>query len=292
MKFGVFSVGMPEYTPEEGIALLKELGYDGIEWRVTNIPKDLPKDIPHERRYWGDNKCTIDVETVDEQAEYLKSLSEKYGVECIALASYLRPGEIEKIEKVMQAAQKIGAPKIRVFQEGYTSTEEQKNYRLGMAETRMQLQALEPLCKKYRVKVILEMHHDTVVSSPSAAYNVLCGLDPNYFGINIDPGNMVYEGFENFQKAFELLGPYIAHVHVKNAILAEDGRDEWGSKKFKRAWAPLWDGSADLREVFRVMKKFGYDGTVSVEDFTDEQPTKEKLASDLAYIKKLIASLE
>ena len=291
MKFGVFTVGMPEYTPEDGVKLLKELGYDGVEWRIAEVPKEVPQNVPHSGRYWANNKCTIDVNTVEEQAEFLAELSKKYGVECFALASYLRPSQIDKIEAVMHAAQIIGAPKVRIFQEGYSSSDTQKNYRLGMAECRAQLLAIEPLCRKYGVKVILEMHHNTLVSSPSAAYNLLCGLDSNCFGINIDPGNMVFEGFENYQKAFELLGAYIDHVHVKNAIRAEAGRDEYGSKIFKDTWAPLWDGSADLRELFRVLRKFGYEGTVSVEDFTDEQPTKEKLACDLAYMKKLLASV-
>ena len=43
MKFGVFSVSMPEYSPEKSIELLKELGYDGVEWRVAEIKK------PYER---------------------------------------------------------------------------------------------------------------------------------------------------------------------------------------------------------------------------------------------------
>ncbi len=291
MKFGVFTVGLPEYTPEEGVKLLKELGYDGVEWRIAEIPKEKPQNVPYERRYWGDNKCTIDVNTVEQQAEYLKQLGEEYDIECFALASYLRPSDTEKIESVMRAAKIVGAPKIRIFQEGYTSSDDQMNYRLALAKCRMELQALEPMCRKYGVKMILEMHHNTLISSPSAAYNVLCGLDPKCFGINIDPGNMVYEGFENYQKAFELLGEFIDHVHVKNAIRKEAGRDEYGSKTFENVWAPLWDGSADLRELFRVLKKFGYDGTVSVEDFTNEQPTKEKLASDLEYMKKLVASV-
>ena len=28
MKYGVFSVSMPEYNPEETLKILKELGYD------------------------------------------------------------------------------------------------------------------------------------------------------------------------------------------------------------------------------------------------------------------------
>ena len=29
MKFAVFTVGMPEYSPEEAVRTLKECGYDG-----------------------------------------------------------------------------------------------------------------------------------------------------------------------------------------------------------------------------------------------------------------------
>ena len=61
MKYGVFSVSTPEYTPEETLKLLKELGYDGIEWRVTNVPKEFPKDVAYGGRYWAANRSTIDV---------------------------------------------------------------------------------------------------------------------------------------------------------------------------------------------------------------------------------------
>ena len=40
-----------------------------------------------------------------------------------------------------------------------------------------------------------------------------------------------------------------------------------------------------------MLKKFGYDGSVCVEDFSDEQPTAEKLKANLAYMKKLEASV-
>ncbi len=43
LKFGVFSVSMPEYSPEKSVELLKELGYRGVEWRVAEIKK------PYER---------------------------------------------------------------------------------------------------------------------------------------------------------------------------------------------------------------------------------------------------
>lgn len=51
MKFGVFSVSMPEYGIEESVRLLKELGYDGVEWRVAEMPEKEPENVPFALRY-------------------------------------------------------------------------------------------------------------------------------------------------------------------------------------------------------------------------------------------------
>ena len=91
MKYGVFSVSMPEYNPEETLKILKELGYDGVEWRVTNIPTEKIENVPFERRYWANNESTIDIETIEEKAEELKALCDSYGIEIFALTTYLAP---------------------------------------------------------------------------------------------------------------------------------------------------------------------------------------------------------
>lgn len=291
MKYGVFSVSMPEYNPEETLKILKELGYDGVEWRVTNIPKEVPENIPFERRYWGNNKSTIEIDTIEEKAEELKALCDSYGIEIFSLTTYLAPADYEKVEPVLRAAQKMGVKKIRVFPPSYQPTDTQKPYQELMYESKAYMKKLEAMGRKYGVKILSEIHMNNLNASPSAAYRLVEGCDPNYVGVIFDPGNMVNEGYEDYQKSFELLGPYIAHVHVKNAVLVEDGRDELGSKKWSRQQAPLWDGMADLRELFRVMKKYGYDDTVSVEDFSNEQPTYEKLKANIEYIKKLAASV-
>ena len=53
MKFGVFSVSMPEYGIEESVRLLKELGYDGVEWRVADMPDNDPENGPPAQRSWA-----------------------------------------------------------------------------------------------------------------------------------------------------------------------------------------------------------------------------------------------
>ena len=51
-------------------------------------------------------------------------------------------------------------------------------------------------------------------------------------------------------------------------------------------------GSANLAAMIKALVKVGYDGVLSVEDFSNEQPTREKLEDNIAYLKQLIAAAQ
>ena len=292
MKFGVFSVSMPEYTPAQSVQLLKEQGYDGVEWRVAEMPDQAPENVPYAYRYWAYNKSTLELRNILEEAKQAKALCDEAGLAIFGLTTYLAVTDKEKIISVLEAAQAIGCPKVRVGLVPYDPNKAQEPYPVLFEKMRAALKELEPYAKQYGVKLVLEIHMDTMIASPSAAYRALEGFDPDYFGLIFDPGNMVNEGFEEYQKSFELLGPYIAHIHVKNGILEADGTDELGAAKWKRTWTPLKKGMANLQRLFAVMYKFGYDGTVSIEDFSNEVETADKLADNLAYLRALKAAAE
>jgi sugar phosphate isomerase/epimerase len=40
MKVGVFTVGLPDLTPEVAVREIKNAGYDGVEWRVVRVPEE------------------------------------------------------------------------------------------------------------------------------------------------------------------------------------------------------------------------------------------------------------
>ena len=101
MKYGVFSVSMPEYDIAETADLLKEIGYDGVEWRVNQIPKQLPEQIPFENRYWINCRSTLDITNIAEEARRAKELCDKAGIEIFSLTSYLTPDKTEEIEKIL-----------------------------------------------------------------------------------------------------------------------------------------------------------------------------------------------
>ncbi len=55
---------------------------------------------------------------------------------------------------------------------------------------------------------------------------------------------------------------------------------------------PLKKGSANLAALVKALVAVGYDGVLSVEDFSNEKPTQEKLEENIAYLKALIAAAQ
>ena len=295
MKYAIYTVSMPEYGIEEAAALIKEMGYDAVEWRVDKTEGEsplkamfanLPAEQQHAYRYWTDNHATLNVEDIYNECQRAKKVCDEVGIEIVNLATTLK-GSPEEMENTIASAAAIGCKTVR----GPMATYDPKRpYWEQFNEYRAYLRECEPLLKKYGVKFLIETHHGMMISSASSALRVLDGFDPEYFGLIYDPGNMVYEGYENYELGFEMMGAYLAHVHVKNAALVPGGEDEFGATKYNQSWMPLKKGAVNLLAMMKALVKVGYDGVLSVEDFSNEQPTKEKLADAIVYLKQLEAA--
>lgn len=285
MKFSLFTVCTPEYTPEETIKVLKELGYDGVEWRVSSPPPaQKPDNYNYAGRYWSYNHSTLDISKIEEQALALGKLCSTAGLEVTSLTTYLGVSDTEIAERVMRAAKSMGCRNIRITAPGYN---EKQNYRTQFENAINQAAELEKLASRYDVRVNFEIHMGNIIPSASAAYRFISRFDPRYMGIIYDPGNMVHEGFENYRLGVELLGEYLAHVHVKNAIWQLSGTSPEGVESWSPTWSPLKKGHADIHRLVRILREAGYNGFVSVEDFSNEQETYEKIKSNLEYLRSL-----
>lgn len=297
MKLSVYTVSLPEYDIAQSVALVKEMGYDAIEWRVDVTDGESPlkamfgnltDEQKYAYRYWTDNHATLNVNDIKNECLKAKSLCDEAGIEICNLATTLR-GEGDTMKNVLEAAAAIGCKTVRGPMATY---DPKKPYWEQFEEYCSFLRSCEPLLKQYGVKFLIETHHGMLISSASSAMRVLDGFDPEYFGLIYDPGNMVYEGYENYQLGFEMLGKYLAHVHIKNAALTPAGEDEFGATKYNQSWMPLKKGSANLKALIEALVKVGYDGVLSVEDFSNESPTREKLEDNIAYLKQLIAAAQ
>jgi len=282
MKYAVFTVMTPEWDLQETAHNLSQLGYDGVEWRVQVVPEAIPPGTPIS--YWGYNKATVDLNHVVELAPEIKQLCQEAGLEICSLTSYLQVSQTEEIEQVMQAAQIAGSPRIRVNVPRYDRT---RSYHDLFAETTRHLREVERLTREYTTQADLEIHMGNIIPSAGLAHRLVSQFNPEYIGVIYDPGNMVHEGYENWRMGMELLGPYLHHVHAKNAVWEQAGSLEDGTILWRCNHHALRKGVANWHEIMDDLKAIGYDGWLSFEDFSAEEPTWEKCRSNLAYLRAL-----
>ncbi|MHB0876953.1 MAG: sugar phosphate isomerase/epimerase family protein [Anaerolineae bacterium] len=285
MKYAVFTVMLPEWTPEEAAPRLAAAGYEGVEWRVFQPATQAIDAVPSAGRYWSANRCTIDVNSLPDAAGAVRDMTRAAGLEMPALGTYVSCENLEAVRRVMQAARIMGAPTLRVGTPRYDGSE---NYNSVFGRAVEQYGAVATAAAEFGVRATIEVHMNTLTPSPSLAYRLAAEFDPKHVGVILDAGNMVYEGFENYDMAVDLLGPYLAHVHVKNAAWQRVG-EENGTAKWVCDAAEMWEGIANFRAVLAALKRIGYDGWLSFEDFSQRLATADKLGRNIEYIRRLEA---
>ena len=279
MRFAVFTVSLPDYTPDEAVARLRDFGYDGVEWRVTN-QRPSPDGTPG---FWAGNRCTWPLAGLVEDAPRIRALSEGTGLETPVLGTYVRCDEPAAVERAIRGAALVGAPALRVNVPPYDGSTSYLPLRdRAIAEYR----EVAALARRHNVRALVEIHHGSLLPSASTAAAFLAPFDPRDVGAIHDAGNMVHEGHEQYRLGLEVLGPYLAHVHLKNARWRPAGTRVDGSAEWRAEWAPLTEGVVDVVALFRALRRVGYDGWVAVEDFSTEHPLAERIRTNLAYARQ------
>jgi sugar phosphate isomerase/epimerase len=275
MKVGVFTVGLPDLTPEEAVRELRDAGYDGVEWRVARVPEDVKSEKPS---FWGNNLCTL--APTEEEARRARRLSEEAGLEVPGLGTYVGVGDLEAAEEAMRFAVTAGAPQVRVG----AGAPDGRPYEELFAAASAFLAEVEELARTHGVKAVVEIHHRTICPSASLAHRLVSAFDPDFVGVILDPGNMAQEGFEDYRIGAELLGPYLAHVHIKNSAFERPvGGGVWEPR-----WAPLEDGVVDFGLVFEALDHVGYSEWIVMEDFSGVRPSKEALKHNLEFVRSYV----
>ena len=283
MKLAVFTVSLPEWTPEQAVQRLAAQGWDGIEFRVVDAPPVSADQTPG---FWSGNRCTVGLSEFATRAPELARLARDAGLGLPGVGAYPTCEEPEDVERALVGTAALGAPSVRVRTPALGSAP----YPDLFDRARAAFPAIADRAGELGVKVVVELHHGTVVSSPSAALRLLDELDPARIGVLHDVGNMLAEGNEDVLAGLQMLGPYLAHVHVKNGRWSPGDRRGDGTRAWSFGWTPMADGQADLPALFAALRSVGYDGWVSSEDFSTDLPLEERTAGNLALLRSLAAA--
>ncbi|MCI4066254.1 sugar phosphate isomerase/epimerase [Micromonospora sp. R77] len=277
MRYSVFTASTPDWTPEETVAQLAAQGWDGVEWRITDQQTAEPPG------FWAGNRATFPLTGLEYELLRIAEITRTAGLAMSGLGGYVPASDHANVERMLAATATLGAERVRVTMPALASGD----YRELMDATRRDLARVADRAAEYGVTALVELHHGTIAASASAAMRLLDGLDPQHVGVIHDIGNLTIEGFEDPLAAFQLLGPYLAHVHVKNVAWMVTGTRPDGGPRWSAEWVPLREGQADIEAYLVALRRFGYDGWVTVEDFSTVTPLAERTRDNLSYLREL-----
>lgn len=277
MRFAVFTASTPEWTPEEAAAELADAGYDGVEWRVVD-----QQPANGVSGFWSGNRATWPFASFLGDVPKIRELTERAGLGMPSLGTYVRCDRPDDVAVAMRAARELGVPQLRVTVPAYDPA---AGYRAQWDRARAQYADVAALAERHGVRALVEVHQGTLTPNPHAAAAFVADLDPRQVAVIHDIGNMVLEGWTIYRQGLEALGDHLGHVHVKNARWVESGQRDDGTTRWRAEWAPMRAGIVDFRAHFAALRAIGYDGWVSVEDFSTETPLRQRIRDNLALLR-------
>jgi sugar phosphate isomerase/epimerase len=276
MRFSVFTASTPDWEPQQAATMLAAQGWDGIEWRITD------QSAAEAPGFWAGNRSSWPLTGLEDNLDEIARITRESGLAYSGIGGYARCDDHDNVERMLAATAALGAGQVRVTMPVLGGAD----YRELFSGARSDLEWVAGRAAHHGVKALVELHHGTITASASAAIRLVDGLDPAHVGVIHDIGNLVIEGQEHYLSGFQLLGEYLAHVHVKNALwepTAQPGPD--GAVQWEQRWATLRAGQADVQAYFDALAKHGYDGWVTLEDFSTELPLEERTRDDLAFLR-------
>lgn len=226
----------------EAAAFAKANGLDGVELRSVD---DTPVDMA------GRDTLLSWRELLDENGLAVSNLASSF-FKCSESQAEVSDN-LRKLERLCDAADILGCGTIRGFAffappEGPRVTE----CVLSLFDAPLRL--LEARGKR----LLLEADPSVNTTNHRALADLIAALDNPTVGAIYDPGNDIYDplGEAPYPDGYEAVRPYLAHVHIKDALRGPDGQPEC---------VRVGSGWVDYLALLRALLSDGYTGWLSLE---------------------------
>ncbi len=213
----------------------------------------------------------------------------KEGIVVNCASTFLTPDAIVSAESPLKVFADNG---VREFRMGWFPKEEGDVHRTLFA-AKADMDRVAEACEKYRVRAIYQVHHNTLITSPSAAYLLIKGLLSAWIGIELDPGNQSFQGYEPWNYSVGLLGEHCAWVAIKDTVTWQEvSLIDSPDKGWRRSFAPLQVGVTNWSRLVEALVENKFDGTFVFMPFYDENDADKrtaKLKQEVAYLRDICA---
>lgn len=193
-------------------------------------------------------------------------------------------------ERLFAAIREAGIGVVRL---GYWPYRPDEGYQALFAQARRDLDGLETLARKADLQLVIQLHGDTLHGSGAQTLALLEGHDPRHIGVYPDPGNQtVQDGREDWRLTFDVLGPWLSCIGVKNGGWFPGELSETGQRRWHSDWLGLADGMVPWDQIIAHLTATGFDGLLTLHSHY-ELPFDSVIAqtnADLVYIRRLLGA--
>ena len=259
IKYSIFTKPWKNESAEELAALVKGLGFDGVEFPLRDgyqvEPKSASTDLPK-----------------------LAQLLDGYGIGIFSVASTAE-------ENVFEACAAAKVPVIRIM----LKADLKKGYMACEDEWKSYLSGLLPLCEKYGVKVAVQHHYGPGVNNSMELRHLLEGFPPALVGGIWDAAHSGLAG-EEPEQGLDIAWSHLAMVNFKNAFYRRATEIEADIANYEPYFTTGKKGACDWKRASDYLKARRYSGVICLPaEYTDEANTGAYVREDLAYLKSLMA---
>jgi sugar phosphate isomerase/epimerase len=162
--------------------------------------------------------------------------------------------EISNLRRIFQIAEDLGTRNVRIFSFYPPGPRDNLYYDTYVSEATSRLARLTETAQSEGFYLLLENEKDIVGDTVARCHTILSTIDNPHLRFLWDPANFVQVGeTQPTTRGWPTLGPYVSHVHVKDAALAD------GPVRVAGA------GDGQVRELLKKLREAGYQGFLALE---------------------------
>jgi sugar phosphate isomerase/epimerase len=158
-------------------------------------------------------------------------------------------------------------------------------------DARRKLGQVATICGQHGIRAVYQVHHRMLISSAWSAWGLVRELPPETVGVELDPGNQSFEGFEAWDKSVRLLGEHFAAAGIKDSrVWRDEAASDAPDKGWKRAWCPIDEGVTNWHDFAAACAAANFAGTFVFMPFYDPQDPAQQLAKlkrEVAYLRNV-----
>jgi len=270
-RFAFSSNAFRKYSLVDSIAILADLGYEGIEI-MADVPHAYPPhltegDIQEIREALDRHRLEIS----NLNAFMLHALGDTWRPSWIERSPLLRAKRIDHTLHCIDLAEKLGVPTISTEPGGPLDG---MKFEEGSRFFLEGLLAVEDRAREKGIRVLIEPEPGLLIEKSKQFCAFFGQLDPQVFGLNFDVGHFYCVGEDPADLVWELKD-FTHHFHLEDIASSRVHHH-----------LMLGEGSIDLQAVLSAIHASGYDGFVTVELYPYEDRPIKAAKKALDYLQE------